>query len=369
MKLLYGITTSWKKQLLWGLAVCLILTLTIYHQRQTTSLPEDIVSARTLTIGAQEGSQGYVYAGEVRGRYESQLAFQVSGKIIKRNVDLGSQTHAGDVLMQIDAKDFQQAVNSRSAQVTSAESQLSLAESNLNRYSQLLKQGGISQAMYDQYVNAYQVANADVRQASAQYAQVANQLDNSLLVADKSGVVAMIAGETGQVISAGQTVLTIVQDGDREVEISIPENRVETLRNAGSIQVTFWALPQVTLVGKIREIAPMADPATRTFKIRIQLLDPPPEIKLGMTASVRLTDGRAEPAVYIPLSAVYQDGDRPSVWLVTDNSLTLQPITTGKFGNGTIEAVSGLKAGDCIVISGVHKLKNGQTVKAGGERL
>jgi len=373
MKLLHWLTKLPKKQIYYGLAAAAGLSMiagVILHENNKTKVPaEDIVNVRTVTIRAAKDLQGYTYAGEVRSRYESQLAFQVNGKIIKRNVELGSKVNTGDILMQIDAKDIQQTVNSSSAQVASAESQLRLAESNLNRYRQLLNQGAISQSLYDQYANAYHVAVAGVQQASAQYAQGANQLDYSLLRSDKPGVVSNITAEIGQVVTAGQTVVTVVQDGEREVEISVPENRIAELRNAQQIKTTFWALPTVTVDGKIREIAPMADQITRTFKVRISLINPPPDIKLGMTAAIHVTDGYAQPTVNIPLAAVYQDGNTPAVWMVKDNVITLHPITTGSFGNGTIEVLSGLKPGDCIVTAGVHKLKEGQKVRIGGASL
>jgi len=362
-----------KKQLYYGLVtvagLCIIVGAILYGNNKTKVTAEDIINVRTVTISMSGDTQGYTYAGEVRGRYESQLAFQVTGKIMKRNVELGSIVNTGDVLMQIDAKDIQQTVNSSSAQVASAESQLRLAESNLNRYRQLVNQGAISQSQYDQYANAYQVAVAGVQQASSQYTQGANQLDYSLLRADKPGVVSSITAEMGQVVSAGQTVVTIVQDIEREVEISIPENRIQELGNAGQIKATFWALPNVTVDGKIKTIAPMADQTTRTFKVRIRLINPPPEIKLGMTAAIHVADNDTQQTVTIPLTAIYQDGNTPAVWVVKDNVITLRPITTGTFGNGTIAVLSGLKQGECIVTAGVHKLTEGQKVKLGGDSL
>jgi RND family efflux transporter MFP subunit len=173
----------------------------------------------------------------------------------------------------------------------------------------------------------------------------------------------------GQVVSAGQPVLTIVQDGEREVEISVPENRIEELRKAQQLKVTFWALSNVTADGKVREIAPMADQATRTYKVRISLLSPPPEIKLGMTAAVIVLGSSSLQTVTIPLAAIYQNGDTPAVWVVSGDVITLRPIETGNFGDGTIQVLEGLQQGDRIVIAGVHKLKEGQKVKAGGESL
>jgi len=373
MKLLRWLINLPKKQVYYGFAIsvglCMIAGVILHENNQAKVTTENIVTVRTATISVTRSPQGYIYAGEVRGRSESQLAFQVNGKISKRNVELSSMVNPGDVLMQIDAKDIQQTVNSSSAQVASAESQLRLAESNLNRYRQLLDQKAISQSQYDQYVNTYQVALAGVQQASAQYAQGTNQLDYSLLRADKPGVVSSITAEMGQVVSAGQTVVTVVQDGEREIEISVSENRIKELHKPGQIKATFWALPNVTVDGKIREIAPMADQNTRTFKVRISLINPPPEIKLGMTAAIQLADSSAQSAVNIPLVAIYQDGNTPAVWVVKNNIITLQSITTGNFGNGTIEVLSGLKAGDCIVTAGVHKLKEGQKVRVGGDSL
>lgn len=336
---------------------------------ETTIKPELLTVVRTQVIQAATAGQGYTYAGEVRGRYESQLAFQVTGKITHRHVQLGSVVHAGDVLMQIDAKDIQQTVNSSSAQVSSAQSQLRLAESNLNRYRQLLDSGAVSRAQYDQYVNAYDAAMAGVQQASAQYAQGANQLDYSLLKADKAGVISSITAEAGQVVSAGQAVITIVQDGEQEIEINVPENRLEELKTAGQLKVTFWALPTVTLDGKVREIAPMADPITRTFKVRISLITPPTSVKLGMTAAVALFSSADRPTFTIPLTALYQTGAIPSVWMVNGDTLTRRPIKTGAFGNGTIEVLEGLQPGDRIVTAGVYKLTEGQRVQTAGDAL
>lgn len=351
-------------------AVCLLAWgMVRSHFSETTIKSESPTVVRTQVIQPATAGQGYSYAGEVRGRYESQLAFQVTGKIIKRNIELGSVVNAGDVLMQIDAKDIQQTVNSSSAQVSSTQSQLKLAESNLNRYRQLLASGAVSRAQYDQYVNAYDAAAAAAQQAAAQFTQGANQLDYTLLTADQAGVVSAITAEAGQVVSAGQTVVTIVRDGEREIEIHVPENRLEELKTAGQLHVTFWALPNVALEGTVREIAPMADPATRTFKVRVSLLNSPPSVKLGMTATVALSSSTARPAFTIPLAALYQTGDTPAVWVVTDNILTLRPIQTGLLGNGTIQVLAGLQPGDQIVSAGVHKLKEGQRVKTTGDAL
>lgn len=375
MQILHYLTKLPKKKLYYGftasaLGICIIgggLFWKEYNRPPVSAEQTPIV--RTAVISPADTAQGYTYSGYVRGRYESQLAFQVTGKIIKRNVQLGSTVNADDVLMQLDPKDLQQTVNNTLAQVSSAESQLKLAESNLNRYRQLFAQNAISRAQLDQYETAYEVGQAAVQQASAQYTQSSNQLDYSLLYADKPGVISSISAEAGQVVNAGQTVLTIVQDGVHEVEISVPENRIEELRQATKLNVTFWALPNLTVDGNIREIAPMADSITRTFKVRIQLINPPPEVKLGMTAAVNVADQTARQIITIPLAAIYQAGNKPAVWVVKDDTLMLCPIETGEFSNGSIQVLKGLQPGDQIIIAGVHKLKAGQKVKVNGNTL
>ena len=362
-----------KKQIVYGLAILLVICIfggMIWKgQHQAQPVVSEAALVRTTTVGLANAAQEYTYSGEVRGRYESQLAFQVGGKIIKRHVDLGSVVQAGDALMEIDSKDINQTVNANAAQVYSAQSQLKLAENNLNRYRQLYEQNAISQAQLDQYQSAYDAAVAAVRETSAQYVQGANQLGYSTLYATSAGVISDISVETGQVVSAGQAVLTVVRDGSREIEISVPENRVEELRRAQLLQVTFWALPGVTVEGKIREVSPVADKISRTYQVRISLINPSPEIKLGMTATVTAADPGSEQTAAIPLSAIYQTGSTPNVWVVENNTVMLRSVTVGQFGNNQVEILAGLQNGDIVVTAGVHKLREGQKVRVPGDKL
>lgn len=362
-----------KKQLYYGViggvaAICIVIGLLWYSHRNVQTPVEEPTIVQITTVGKDNSIPEYTYSGEVRGRYESQLAFQVGGKIIRRSVEVGSTVQAGDVLMEIDPKDVQQLVNSTSAQVASAKSQLSLAESNLKRYSQLYEEGAVAQMTYEQYRNAYEVALAALRQASAQYVQGSNQLEYSLLYADKPGVISAITAEIGQVVSSGQTVITIVRDGNREVEISIPENQIKNFQLGQELDVTFWALPNTTILGKVREIAPMADPATRTYKVRVSLINPTAEVKLGMTATVALK-GNISKFLEIPLTAVYQNEDSPSVWVVDGDAVTLQPVKLGQMNDKKVQVLEGLYPGEQIVTNGVHKLRQGQIVKVGDGSL
>lgn len=341
------------------------------HAARPQPAAQDIPYVRTAVIEAGNASSFYSYSGEVRGRFESQLAFQVTGKIIKRNIDLGSPVKPGDVLMVIDPKDLNQTAVSSSAQVYSSQSQLRLAEINLERYRQLYEQGAVSRAQYDQYITAYDAAVATASQASAQYVQATNQVDYSQLYSDAAGVVSAISAEAGQVVSAGQIVVTVVRDGEREIEINVPENRLNELRQAKQIKITFWALPGVSLDGSIREVAPMADKVSRTYKVRISMLNPTPEVKLGMTASVEVVaaTGQHSTVFSIPLTAIYQTGQSPAVWVIVEGTATLRPVKIGNPGNGNVQVLDGLRTGDVIVTAGIHKLREGQKVNTAGGSL
>lgn len=322
---------------------------------------------RTLAVRAEGAGPAAVYSGEVRGRFESALSFQVGGQLLRRRVDQGSVVRAGDVLMEIDPRDVRQTVNITSAQQTAAQSQLALAETNLKRYRTLYEQGAVSRAVFDQYENAYSAALAAANQASAQYAQSANALGYTALAAPADGVVAAVAAEAGQVVAAGQPVLTFVQEGEREVEVEVPENRYEQIRTARQIEVTFWALPGRRAEGTVREISPVADKVARTYKVRIRLVNPPPELKLGMTASVSVASPGAAASLFIPLSAVYQTDGNPAVWVVRDGTVSLRPVRLGMFGDGTVQVLEGLRDGELIVTAGVHKLREGLGVRLEGE--
>lgn len=338
----------------------------VWKSCTSLSVPiEDIPLIRTMIVSADNVNRNYVYSGEVRGRYESQLAFQTSGKILKRYVERGSPVRPGQVLMEIDPQDIRQLVAIQQAQVAAAKSALQLAEQNLKRYKKLFEQEVISKAQLERFENARDSAQAGVEQAQAALTQAKNQMEYSFLRADKPGVISMIMVEAGQVVGQGQSVAVLVQNGDREIEISVPENRINDLRKSSRIKITFWAMSDIVAEGNIREIAPMTDPISHTYRVRILMPKPPSEVKLGMTASVHLAaSDDISPTPYIPIYALYQTGDKPQVWIVQDDCVHLRAVKTGEFGSKDIQVISGLNPGDEIATAGVHKLREGQRIKA-----
>ncbi len=363
-------------QYYWGAAVGIILVLIltgwfIKSKAEPKKVTEDIPLVETQTVGLNDSLvQSNRYSGEVRGRYEGQLAFLVNGKIIRRNIDLGSIVKEGEVLIQIDPIDMQQGTNANKAQLFAAESQYKMAKDNLERFREVYNKKLMSKAEFDRYQTMYDAADAQLRQAKAQYTASANQLNYCNLYADQSGVVARINAETGQVVQAGQPVVVVVSGNEREVEINVPENRIEDLNKQQKCQVTFWALSSVSVEGKVREISPMADAITRTYKVRISLVNPPSTIKLGMTATVRITDPNGLLDTYIPLSAIYQTDQTPAVWVVNQGVVRLKPVKLGTYGDGDqVQVLEGIHSGDRIVTAGVHKLREEEKVRIGDDNL
>ena len=302
------------------------------------------------------------FSGVVKGRYETDLAFQVGGKIISRNVQVGSTVRAGDILMSIDSKDIVEQNKNASAQVSATFAQMKLAESNLERYSELYKADAISAATLDQYKTQYDATVANYNSAVAQAEQSNNALDYTNLSANADGVISMINAEVGQVVSAGQTVLRLTGTDELEVEINIPENKISEIIIGQTCEINFWANDKI-ISGRVREISPTADSNSRTFPIKISIENIPENILLGMTANVAFTEKNFNTQeIILPISAIYQTGNTPQVWIVKDDKVTLKNISTADFENNFVK-VRGLSSGDIVVVAGVNKLREGQPVK------
>ena len=314
---------------------------------------------RTVTVGDAAAAEGG-YTGTVRGRYETRLAFQVGGQILSRNVNVGAHVRAGNVLMVIDARDVQQQANATNAAAQAARSRYELARTERARYEQLYAAQAISEAMLDQYRTNERAAEAAYRQAVAQDTASHNALGYTNLVAGADGVISNITAEEGQIIAAGQTVMTFTQEGEREIEIAVPESRLAEVSVGMPAAVALWA-NSAAYTGTLRELSPVPDAATRTYTARIALTDAPADLPLGMTARVRL-GASVQDGVSIPLSALYQTSDTAQVYVVEDDAVHLVPVTVTAFRTNDA-LVTGLPQGARIVTAGVHQLHEGEKVR------
>lgn len=305
---------------------------------------------KAMKVGAGGTAQDDRYSGEVRARIEAPLGFRVGGKLVERRVDVGAQVKAGQPLARLDAADQQLAA-------TQAEANSALAAAELKRTQELRQKNFVSQAALD----ARQTA---ATAAAAQAMLAKNQAAYTTLVADAPGVVAAVLAEPGQVVGAGQAVFRLARDGEREVAIAIPESRLAGLTIGVAAEVELWA--GKTYRGRLRELAPVADPASRTFAARVSIVDADSNIALGMTATVRFAQlGASE--IIVPLAAILQQGqggNGPAVWMIADDGTVSQrPIGIARYSDQGAVVAAGLQAGETIVAAGAFKLSAGEKVR------
>lgn len=327
---------------------------------------EDIRPVRAMVVAPAGARQAVELAGEVLPRYESRLGFRVGGKVIARRVDVGTVVKRGQLLMQLDASDFQLAQAQAKAGVSAADSTLALAQSELNRYRELRQKNFVSQAVLESKEAAYKAALATHEQATVGLRVQANQSGYASLVADADGVVTGIDAEVGQVVSAGMPVVRIARTGEKEVRVSIPEDQVAKLKGISDVTVRTWANPDVALEGRLRELSPIADSATRTFTAKIALPKAGGEIRLGMTATVSFAS-EAPPGIRLPMTALLNHKEKTAVWVVDQGAVKLTMVeVAGAMGNEII-IMAGLAPGQMVVTAGVNLLREGQKVTVLGE--
>jgi len=327
---------------------------------------DEIRPVRVMKIGdAGDGAgQRFEYAGEVRPRYETRLAFRVGGKIIARRVEVGARVRQGQVLAELDPEDLTQAAASARAQVASVEAERNLAAADLRRYADLREKNFISQAEFDRRASAFATADARLQAVRAQYRQAANQRAYAALAADTAGVITALEAEAGQVVAAGQTVARLARPGEKEIAIAVPESQYERIERATDIAVSLNAFPGKAWKGRLRELSPVADPVTRTYAARVTVLGADENVELGMSARVAVAGGAAQSGTELPIAALYARGDTPQVWVVNaDNTVRLAPITTRGVTGEHVLADSGLAPGDMVVTAGAQLLRPGQRVR------
>jgi len=327
--------------------------------------PEEPVRAvKVMTVGTGNVAWRHEYAGEVRAQAESRLGFRVGGKIIRRQAELGQHVKAGQVLAELDPRDYRLALDAARAQVAAAATSRNLAAADFKRYQALKDQNFISGAELERRESALKAAQAQLEQAQSQLAVQGNQANYAVLTAGVSGIVTAVEAEAGQVVAAGAPVVRIAADGLRDVVFSVPEDQLAAVRVGAPADVRLWA-QNIKFSGKVREVAASSDPVTRTYpvKVAIDASNPPP---LGATVYAALAAGAAAsaPVIKLPTSALRQEGQATTVWVLDKASMTVrsQPIEVAMADGNEVVVASGLQPGMQVVSAGVHVLSPGQKV-------
>ncbi|MFG5777531.1 efflux RND transporter periplasmic adaptor subunit [Comamonas sp. J-3] len=348
-----------------GLALCLLAACS----RQEAP-PEPVRAVKLQTVGAAPLVAKAEFAGDIRARTEAQLGFRVAGKVLSRNVELGQTVKPGQLLAQLDGADYALAAQGAQAQVQAATTQRDLAAANYHRFKELRDKNFISAAEMERHAASLKSAQAQLDQAKANAAAQGNQTAYTRLVADVAGVVTAVNVEPGQVVAAGAPVLRIAKDGARDAVFAVPEDRIAQTKTGQPVQLKVWPDEEL-LTAHIREVAASADAATRTYQVKATLdaADPERLPKLGATVTVipQGLQGDASPAaqaIKLPLAALWEKAGKSQVWVFDAASSSVQPQAVGVARIDGNEAViqSGLKAGQQVVIAGVHVLSAGQKV-------
>jgi len=346
-----------------ALSACLILLLAACGEE--ASQPEAVRPVNVVRVKPAPSAQEATYTGDVRARHETALGFRVGGKLVSRQVEVGSLVTRGQVLASLDPSDFRLNIDAQRSQLAAAQADYLQARDELERYRNLHQQKFVSAAEFDRRQNAYNVAKARLEQAQAQLGVSRNQSAYATLRADHDGVVVALSAEVGQVVAAGQEVMRVARLDEKEVLVSIPESRLDELERAGEVSVSLWAAPGMAFRGRIREVSPAADPVTRTYAVKVTIVDATPQVQLGMTANVSLRQAAQGSVVRLPLAALYNDGEHAAVWIVDAGSGTveLRRVSVARYTQDAVEVGAGLAPGDVVVRAGVHKLVPGQKVR------
>ncbi len=303
------------------------------------------------------------FVGTIKPRIEADMGFRVPGKVARRLVEVGQTVEVGQPLATLDEVDLKLQAEQAVAEHTAATGVVAQAVAAENRAKELKVKGWTTDAALDSARAAADEARARLNRAERSVDLTKNSLAYATLAADARGVVTATLIEPGQVVAAGQTAIRVARFAEKEAVVAIPETLVERAKT-GSASVTLWSEPNKKYAAKLREISPSADPATRTYLAKFSLPDVGDNVELGMTATLTLCDKQTARVARLPLSALYDAGDKPSFYVVDDaGDIALKPVTIKAYESNDVVITGGVDEGAKVVALGVQKLDPSQKVR------
>jgi multidrug efflux system membrane fusion protein len=354
------------------LGVFAVLALGACHRQVPTEAAPAIVVASPVHAYRGAGADESIrYPVEAAARYSNAMSFRVAGKLIERNVRLGDSVRRGQVIARLDALDAQKQASSAQAALEAAEHRLSFAKQQLDRDQAQFAQNLIAANQLEQTQDTYAAALAGRDQSAAQLVVARNTLQYNTLAADHDGVITSEDADTGQVVSAGQAVYGLAWTGDTDAYLDAAAGDLGRMAIGQPASVTFAALPGRRFEARVREVAPAADPQSRTYRVKLTLTEPGAAVRFGMTGDATLSTAAAAgdaPAFKVPATAIFHRGGDPAVWVIrsNDSTLELRPVAVASYRERTATVTGGLSDGDAVVLAGVHTVYAGQHVKQVG---
>jgi RND family efflux transporter MFP subunit len=322
---------------------------------------------RVVTVDELPGGETVTLTGTVQAQDDVSLGFRVGGQLIERTVNVGDSVSAGQVVARLDAQTERNAVDAARANLAAAMARLVEARNTVQRYEPMLERGFVARAQFDRAVEARDAAQAQVDAITAQVATAENQLGFTTLTADGPGIVTARGAEPGEVVAAGQMVVRLAREGGRDAVFDVPARVIETASAESEVQVALSTNPAVTATGRVREVSPEADPATRTFKVRVGLDNPPEAMRLGSTVTGTVQLGGTA-GIAFPASALTASGGQPAVWVLDSQTQTvaLRNVDVVRHELERVVVGQGLDVGEIVVTAGVQTLRPGQQVRLVG---
>ena len=342
------------------IGVGILLALAACHKRQSAPPIRPVLSI----VVSPEATAKSGFAGTIEARYQSKFGFRVLGRIIARDVKVGDRINSGTQLAALDPVPFELAVRTAEADVANAEAQLHNATASEERQRNLFNHGATAKAQFETAQHGLEEAKAGVTRTRANLDKAKEQLGYTKLHTDFDGVVTAVSAEVGQVVQPGQTVATVARPDVREAVVDVPDAIVGELPKGASFRVTLEADLSTRVTGQVREIAPSADAATRTRRIRITLDNPPEKFRLG-TVVKAIATARVGANSELPVTALFERDGKSMVWVVDDAKKTVstREVKIAARRAEVVDVSEGLPPGTRVVTAGVHSLTNGQSVK------
>jgi membrane fusion protein, multidrug efflux system len=324
----------------------------------------DIRPVRTIVVTPHVEGESVSLTGHIRARTEESLAFRIDGRMIARKVGVGAVVKPGDLVAELDPQPKQDALRSAQAALAAAVASLHETANNLERQRTLVDQGWSTRVQYDATEKAFLSAKAEVDSNTAQVHSAEDQLGYTKLLADASGAVIATGAEAGEVVRGGQMIVTVAHNDGADAVFDVPATLFRQVSPDALISIALTDDPTVQTVGQVREVAPQADPVTRSYRVKVGLTDWPEAMRLGatVTGQTRMV-GRG--GIELPATALTMVDNKPAVWVVdrATQLVSLRPVELQRQDSSTIVVMRGLEGGELVVTAGVHALRPGQMVR------
>jgi RND family efflux transporter MFP subunit len=347
--------------------VALMVALAACGDQQSSAPPPLVRAVQAIKVERKPSGETVTLTGQVKAQDTVSLAFRIDGKMLERRVSIGDHVAPGEIVAQLDEQNQQHALRSAQADLAAARAGLGQAIGVEARQRELLGKGFTTQVSYESGKQQLESSRAQVDSAEARLRTAQDQLAYTTLQADAAGTVTAKGAEPGEVVRAGQMIVQVARQGGRDALFNVPAQLIRIAPRDPVVDVALSDDPTIHAKGRVREVSPEADPATRTFQVKVGLIDPPAAMRLGATVTGTTVVNPA-PVIEIPATALTEANGRPAVWMIdsANDTVELHNIEIGRYGPNSVIVAQGLEDGDTVVTAGVHTLRPGQKVRIAG---